>query len=103
MPDSYRLSVPADDDLDHIIEYTVETFGVDQAIKYAQELHSVFEKLTRQEMIGIERNEIARDQRSIVHNKHIVFYHIDPKENVLHIDCIIHGSRDLSKEFKISQ
>ena len=100
MPDSYILSVPADRDLDKIIEYTIETFGVDQAIKYAQELHSVFERLTRQELIGVERNEIETDQRSIVHKKHIVFYRIDSIEKVLHIDRIIHGSRDLSKEFK---
>ena len=101
MPDSYILSVPADQDLDEIIEHTIETFGVDQAIKYAQELHSVFERLTRQELIVVERIEIEKEQRSIVHRKHIVFYRIDSAVNVVHIDRIIHGSRDLSKEFKI--
>jgi len=48
----YRLSSQAKADLDEIADYTIETFGIDQARRYRDGLEICFQTLADTPMIG---------------------------------------------------
>ncbi|TNF23835.1 MAG: type II toxin-antitoxin system RelE/ParE family toxin [Bacteroidetes bacterium] len=93
----FELSLPAQNDLEDIFEYSESEFGTDQAINYLLGLDLLFNKLVEAPEIGRERNEIKRGLRSIVEAEHIIFYRI--MADRIRIIRILHGSRDLPKFF----
>ena len=93
----YQLSTAADHDLEEIFDYTVEEFGLDQAIKYVSEFEPVFEQLVKNPEMGRNRNEIKAGLRSFPKESHIVFYRI--LHDHIWIVRILHGSRDIPKFF----
>jgi toxin ParE1/3/4 len=93
----FELSLPADQDLEEIFDYTEEEFGSDQAAKYLTELQDVFEQLVENPELGRERNEIKQGLRSFTKDAHVVFYRILSKH--IRIVRVLHGSRDLPKHF----
>lgn len=94
---SYRLSPLAEDDLFNIISTTIESWGNEQAKKYAQTLESALSKLAQYPNFGRERNEIYSGARSFPVEKHIVFY--QTSENGIDVARILHQRMDLSKHF----
>ena len=54
-----------------------------------------FEQLVRNPQMGHEREEIRQGLRSVMKDKHIVFYRI--LKDRIRIVRILHGSRDLPK------
>jgi len=92
---SYELSEEADKDLEDIFDYTVEKFGLDQAIAYVCEFEVVFDNLSRNPKLGGERNEIRNELRSIVKESHLVFYSI--LKSKIRIIRVLHISRDVKK------
>lgn len=91
----YALSLEADNDLDEIFDYTVEQFGIEQAIKYLSGFEQLFENLGNHPKSGRSRNEIRKGLRSISYISHTVFYRI--MEDHLRIVRILHASRDVVK------
>lgn len=93
----YVLSSEADKDLEDIFDYSVETFSIDHAVKYLNELEEVFTSLVHNPEIGRGRNEIKEGLRSIPKSSHVVFYHV----NLDHIRIVrvLHGSRDFLRFF----
>jgi len=89
----YELSPEADRDLDDIFDYTVREFGFDQAIEYLSGFDSLFVKLANNKELGKEREEIREGLRSLLKEKHVVFYRI--LADRIRIVRILHGSRDL--------
>lgn len=70
----YRLSSRAEADLAEIADYTVETFGIEQARRYRDELESCFLTLAASPMIGRSADELGSNLRRYEHQSHIVFY-----------------------------
>ena len=93
----YILSLETYTDLDDIFEYTYLEFGINQAIKYLQEVDDLFEKLLQTPNIGRTRNEIKKDLLSIPIGKHVVFYTI--LDDHIRIIRVLHGVRDLPGSF----
>jgi toxin ParE1/3/4 len=93
----YLLSQEADFDIDAIFDYTEQEHSFNQAIKYLLNLESVFENLVINPEIGRERNEIKKGLFSITEQEHIIFYRI--LKNNIRIVKVIHGSKDIPKEF----
>jgi len=89
----YELSPEADQDLEDIFDYTEREFGSNQAIDYLSGFDDLFAKLVNSPELGKEREEIREGLRSLLKEKHIVFYRILP--NRIRIVRILHGSRDL--------
>ncbi|KYG77243.1 plasmid stabilization protein [Roseivirga spongicola] len=89
----YVLSVPADQDLEDIFDYTKQEFGEKQAVEYLIELEELFIQLLANPELGRERNEIKQDLRSMVKNAHVVFYHI--MDDHIRVVRVLHGSRDM--------
>ncbi len=93
----YELSSEADQDIDEIFDYTAHEFGTDQAVAYVTAFEGVFGQLLESPQIGRDRKEIREGLRSVIKDKHIVFYRI--LKDRLRIIRILHGSRDLPKQF----
>lgn len=93
----YQLSTAADYDLEEIFDYTLEEFGLDQAIKYVSEFEPAFEQLVKNPEMGRNRNEIMPGLRSYPKASHVVFYRT--LHDHLRIVRILHSSRDIPKFF----
>ncbi len=89
----YELSPEADQDLEEIFDYTERAFGFNQAVEYLSGFDGVFTKLVNNPKLGKEREEIREGLRSLLKEKHVVFYRI--LDNRIRIVRILHGSRDL--------
>jgi len=92
---SYELSQEADNDLDGIYDYTVEKFGVGQAVGYLSSFEEIFEHLCNNPKLGRKRNEVRNGLRSISNQSHTVFYRV--LKDSIRIVRILHGSRDVVK------
>ncbi len=91
----YELSVEADKDIEAILDYTAEEFGLDQAVTYVNAFDDVFTELLDNPELGRRRPEIRQGLRSIAKESHIVFYRI--LKDRIRIVRILHGNRDMPK------
>ncbi|MAI61042.1 MAG: hypothetical protein CBB87_00970 [Micavibrio sp. TMED27] len=89
------LSKAADADLEDIFDYTLEEFGLDQAVSYVSEFDDTFETISENPEIGCKREEIREELRSLVKDKYVIFYRI--LIDHIRVVRILHGSRDLPK------
>lgn len=97
-PKAYELSLAAEQDLEEIFDYTLEKFGLHQAVEYLSEFEIFFANLVSNPRIGKNRNEIRPGLKSFSKSSHIVFYRI--LNDRIRIVRILHGSRDMPKFFE---
>jgi toxin ParE1/3/4 len=80
-----------------IVRFTVEKWGPEQAVKYAQSLQNCFQTLADNPEMGRECNGISPGMRRHEHGKHVVFYLPQPSRmlivRVLHQQIIPAKSR----------
>ncbi len=89
----YELSSLADKDLEDVFDYTLEEFGLDQAISYLQSIEKVLQQLIVNPDLGRERPDIRTGLRSFPKGSHVIFYRI--QTDVLKVVRVLHGSRDV--------
>ncbi len=94
---AFDLSKRAQQDLEDIYDFTVAEFGLNQADSYVLEFKASFVHLSENPKIGRERSEIRKGLRSLAKDNHIIFYRIIKTRTF--IVRILHGSRDLPKQF----
>lgn len=92
---NFRLSKAADADLEDIYDYTLEEFGLDQAVSYVSSFDDVFETISENPEIGRERKEIREELRSLGKDRYVIFYRL--LDDHIRIVRILHSSRDLPK------
>ncbi len=88
----FRLSSRAAADLAGIAAYTIETFGVDQARRYRDDLETCFRNLAENPRLGRSSERLAPGLRRFEHRSHAVFYKQD--EDGILIVRILHGRMD---------
>ena len=74
---SYRLSGPADDDLETILWYGLERFGERQTDLYLDELERAFEFLGEHPLVSRLRTEIAPPVRVYPLRAHVITYEVE--------------------------
>lgn len=74
---AYRLSRLARLDLIEIADYTVDTWGLEQADRYVDGLGGCFERLARTPGIGRPCDRIRRGYRRMEYEMHVVIYRVD--------------------------
>jgi len=77
---NYTLSRKADQDVSRIYEYSIENFGLDQAIDYLLALHNRFELLAENQQIGRTQNGLQEGLRRFEFKRHVIFYTEDKKD-----------------------
>ena len=74
---TYKLSRAAENDIAAIAEYTIEAFGIEQAIAYRDGLIETLEFLAEFPKAARERKELERASRTHPYRSHLIFYRID--------------------------
>ena len=74
---AFRLSRLARLDLIEIADYTVDTWGLEQANRYLDSLENCFQQIARAPGIGRPCNRIRTGYRRIEHEMHVVIYRSD--------------------------
>ncbi|GJL56132.1 MAG: toxin ParE1 [Nitrospirales bacterium] len=96
----YQLSVRAQSDLDEIADYTINTFGIEQARRYRDSLETCFQTLAESPLLGRSAAQLSPDLRRYEIQLHVVFY-ILTETGVL-IVRVLHERRDASKQINPS-
>ena len=76
---TYRLLRRAEADLADIVEYTVRTWGVEQAARYIDDLESCCEMLANRPRLGRLRDEFRPGLRRMERGRRVVFYRQDSR------------------------
>ena len=92
---AYQLSLEADKDIEAIFDYTKAEYGLQKAIDYTLQFNAVFIQLSQQPELGRTRNEIRDGLRSLVQNKHVIFYRI--LKDHIRIVRVLHSRSDLPR------
>ncbi len=98
MPIEYKLSDLATEDIDSIIDYTVENFGYKAMIEYHQSLEHCFKTLADNPLMGLPSDFIKEKYYRFNHQSHVVFYQILSSE--LLIIRVLHKSMDVGRWFE---
>jgi len=72
----FIVSGPAQSDLRAIARYTLEKWGADQAVKYAQSLRACFQILAENPEMGRSCDAISLGLRRHEQARHVVFYRL---------------------------
>ena len=94
----YRLRPKARSDIDAIWDFTVQTWGVQQARYYVNSLRDICTELAGNPELGKCRDELYKGLRVYPSGKHLVFYLII--ENGIDVVRILHGSMDVQRHLK---
>jgi toxin ParE1/3/4 len=73
-PPGYRLSPRALDDLEEIWRYSAETWSIDQADRYVDDLARLFGLIATLPSLGQERRDINPPVRIHAHGRHVIVY-----------------------------
>jgi toxin ParE1/3/4 len=92
-----EISEQAARDLEDIFDYTEEEFGLNKAVSYVSTFDDIFQNLADNPKLGRKRGEIKKGLRSHLKENHIIFYRLIKTH--IRIVRILHGSRDLPKQF----
>jgi toxin ParE1/3/4 len=92
---SFRVSKRAAGDIEEIVAFTIERWGVTQAERYFDGLQALFHILSSRPLMGRPARKIREDLRRVEYNSHIVFYKTVPRG--IHIERVLHKSRALKK------
>ena len=91
----YKLSSRAESDLSEIADYTIESFGIEQARRYMDGLEACFQTLADKPLDGRGTDELAPKLRRFRHQSHMVFY--IPDEEGVFIVRVLHQSMDFQR------
>jgi toxin ParE1/3/4 len=69
-----RFSRRAEADLIAIAEYTLRTWGYDQALSYLDDLETACKKVAANPELGRRYDEIRKGLRRIEEGRHVIFY-----------------------------
>ena len=92
---SYKLSAKAAADIDGIYEYTILTFGLEQARAYICGLHHGLEILATHPNSGRDAADLGSGLRRYDYQMHIVFYR--PARDGIQIIRVLHQSMDAKR------
>jgi toxin ParE1/3/4 len=88
----YRLAPRALADLDDIWRYSAETWSIDQADRYIDDLTRIFETIAAMPTLARERLEFKPPVRIHVHERHLIVYTVT--ENQVTILRLLGGRQD---------
>lgn len=75
---NFRVSSEAENDLDRIAEYTIRTWGTNQADEYLARIEDGLNLLARSPLVGRTCDAIQPGLHRFEIEKHVVFYICEP-------------------------
>ena len=97
-PHQLVIAPAAINDLKDIYQYGLRQWGQAQSESYLTTIKNQFWLLTQQPLMGIERNELLPEARSLPIESHILFYRVTV--NTVEIIRVLHGRQDPQRHLK---
>lgn len=94
---NFYFTEQAEKDLEAIIDFTVQRWGVAQSHNYIDDLQAIAQILAENPLLGAEREELSRGLRSFPYQSHLLFY-VPQKEGIT-IVRVLHTSVDVVRYF----
>ena len=88
----FHLTSRAESDLAEIADYTIETFGIEQARRYCDALETCFQMIADNPKLGRNADQLAPELRRYEYQSHVVFYLPEGPDAL--IVRVLHISRD---------
>lgn len=85
---NYKLAPEAEADLERIFDFGIDTFGLQQAIKYIGKLKGRFDEIANNPLVFPEVGHIRKGYRRSVCGVHSIYYRINP--DVIEIMRLLH-------------
>lgn len=96
MPNKYLLSKRADKDIEKILEYSYQNFGINQALKYKNGLIECLEPLAQNPNLGRQCFFIKAEYFRFEYQSHLIFY--KQRKGGVFIVRLIHKSMDIEHQ-----
>lgn len=91
------ISLSAQNDLKEIYKYGRRNWSSAKSESYLNEIKNQMWMLTQQPLMGIDRSELLKESRSLMINRHTLFYRVTA-DNV-EIIRVLHNRQDPSRHF----
>ncbi|NKB54705.1 MAG: type II toxin-antitoxin system RelE/ParE family toxin [Alphaproteobacteria bacterium] len=88
----YLLSKAAERDINQIADYTITSFGLDQARRYRDDLTKLFSSLAENPLMGRDHGHIRPGYRRHIHARHSIYYRV--RDDRIEIMRILHERQD---------
>lgn len=92
------FSVEAEYDLEEIGDY-IAADNPTRALSFVQELRNRCRKVGEAPLAHRARPELGDGVRCCPHGNYLIFFRIDPADDAVVIDRVLHGARDLPAAF----
>lgn len=92
---NYRLSKKAEEDLEGIWLYTLETWSIEQADRYLSLIFDEIEFLSKNPKTGLDLDHIRKNYRYSKVKSHLIFYKHKTSDDVIEVIRILHERMDL--------
>jgi len=92
---NYKLSRKAEEDLEDIWLYTLETWSKEQADRYLSLIFDEIEFLTSNPKTGQDFDHIRKSYRYSKVKSHLIFYKHKKSEDIIEVIRILHERMDL--------
>ena len=96
MTAGYRLTGPANADVEQIYNWTADKWGEAQADKYHIGLRDTFKRIVGFPALGIARPEFGREIRLAIYQSHKIFYRT--KDSAIEVLAIVHIHRQVTED-----
>jgi len=93
----YRLSELAEIDVADILDFTVDTWGPEQADRYLDHLVGCFDRIAHMPSLGRDCSAVHPGFRRIEEGRHVIFYRVE--EFGIFIARVVHQKMLVTKEF----
>lgn len=93
----YKFTEKAESDLAAIIDYTLETWGVTQAVTYIDGLEHLAATLAQTPELGMSREDLHKGMSVFPYARHLLFYR--KERHGITIVRILHDSMDAPRHF----
>lgn len=90
---NFYFTEQAEKDLETIIDFTVQRWGVAQSYSYIDDLQAIAQILADNPLLGAEREELSQGLRSFPYQSHLLFYVLQ-KEGIVFVR-VLHASVDV--------
>lgn len=94
---NFYFTEQAEKDLEAIIDFTVQRWGVAQSHNYIDDLEALAQILADNPLLGTERDELSQELRSFPYQSHVLFYVL--QKDGIAIVRVLHTSVDVVRYF----
>lgn len=94
---TFYFTEQAQKDLESIIDFTVQRWGVAQSHNYIDDLEALAKILADNPLLGTERDELSQGLRSFPYRSHLLFYVL--QKDGIAIVRVLHTSVDVVRHF----